>query len=563
MSAQLAVGKLICDHINSHLDNPDTQDHVIRMAEFVPWNRELKSEFMPLLSKLIRLSERRPCVAAVHKKLCEILEEGEYPEWDLVRKNFDTTPVEGAEITQFIKHIQKQGFVNPRILLQSQPRHLVQYMGEFALSDIVWKMIKNLSKRMGIGNFENVPESKMTKLQTAFEIADAWSADCPENSSIGKKLKFLEELAGLEPGWNSCQTPGQIHHRMESANCGIKVREELAKANVQFLFLASFGASLINAASGLRSWGRFCDTQNWPHFPIQKYQVIQYVAQSFTNAQTAIKYLAHIRKACTFLGIPSEWRNDIQLKMIINGISKSREKRQIFKETLSFTDFQTLLTSNIRSSSKMLLKLAWIFILRPNKEIPQIHMGDGSGNLRNPRVTQNYPAVIGLESDGGQHVLVLKFQKRKSHHRPEFLERRCSCGQPEKQGENLSIHCGPLMCPIHKIWPQIRHLKAGTQLFPDSNAGQNLLSEMQQILMGRTTSDPNKFTLYAIRRGAINYFLYKGGPIDQLIRAGLWRSTAVLAYLERAKIMGILYAEDAIELAEQRDKAAPEEVLEE
>ena len=125
-------------------------------------------------------------MAAVHKKLCEILEEGEYPEWDLVRKNFDTTPVEGAEITQFIKHIQKQGFANPRILLQSQPRHLVQYMGEFVLSDIVWKMIKNLSKRMGIGNFENVPESKMTKLQTAFEIADAWSADCPENSSIGK-----------------------------------------------------------------------------------------------------------------------------------------------------------------------------------------------------------------------------------------------------------------------------------------------------------------------------------------------------------------------------------------
>ena len=563
MDAQFAVGKLICDRIILHLDNPDAQERVIRMAEFAPWNGELKREFISLLSKLIRLSERRPCLAAIHKKLRELLEEGEFPEWELARKNFKGAPIEGVEITQFIKHIQKQGFANPRILLQSQPRQLVQYMGEFVLSDIVWKMIKKLSKQMGIGNFENVPESKMTKLQTAFEIADAWSADCPENSSIGKKLKFLEELAGLEPGWNSRQTPGQILYRMESANCGVKVREELAKANVQFLLLASFGASLINAASGLRSWGRFCDTQNWSHFPIQEYRIIQYVAQSFTNAQTAIKYLAHIRKACTFLGISSEWRKDTQLKMIINGISKAREKRQIFKETLSFTDFQILLSSNMRSSSKMLLKLAWIFILRPNKEIPQIHMGDGSGNLRNPRVTQNYPAVIGLESDGGQPVLVLKFQKRKSHLRPEFLERRCSCGNPQKQGENLSIHCGPLMCPIHTIWPQIRHLQAGTQLFPDTNAGQNLLSEMQQILMGRTSSDPHKFTLYAIRRGAINYFLYKGGSIDQLIRAGLWRSTAVLAYLERAKIMGILYAEDAVELAEQRDNAAPEEVLEE
>jgi len=172
------------------------------------------------------------------------------------------------------------------------------------------------------------------------------------------------------------------------------------------------------------------------------------------------------------LGIPSERRRDIQFKTIINGISKAREKRQNFKETLSITDFQTLLASNMRSGSKMLLKLAWIFMLRPNKEIPQIYRDDGSGGLRNPRVTQTYPAVIDLELDGGQPALVIKFQKRKSHHRPELLERRCSCGQPEKQGENLSIHCGPLMCLIYTRWPQIRHLQEGTQWFPDSNAGQ-------------------------------------------------------------------------------------------
>ena len=164
MDAQFAVGKLICDHIILHLDDPDAQAQVIRMAEFVPWNGELKREFISLLSKLIRLSERRPCLATIHKKLCELLEEGEFPEWELARKNFKGTPIEGVEITQFINHIQKQGFVNPRILLQSQPRQLVQYMGEFVLSDIVWKMIKEMSKQMGIGNFENVPESKMTKL---------------------------------------------------------------------------------------------------------------------------------------------------------------------------------------------------------------------------------------------------------------------------------------------------------------------------------------------------------------------------------------------------------------
>ena len=86
---------------------------------------------------------------------------------------------------------------------------------------------------------------------------------------------------------------------------------------------------------------------------------------------------------------------------------------------------------------------------------------------------------------------------------------------------------------------------------------------MQEILMGRTSSDPHKYTLYAIRRGAINYLLFKGRPIDQLIRAGLWRSTAVFAYLERAKIMGIFYAEDTNDMAERNDNAALEEFLDE
>ena len=58
---------------------------------------------------------------------------------------------------QPISFKKKRGFIYPRILLQCQLHQL-----------------------------ENVPESKMTKFQTAFGITDAWSADYPENSSIGK-----------------------------------------------------------------------------------------------------------------------------------------------------------------------------------------------------------------------------------------------------------------------------------------------------------------------------------------------------------------------------------------
>ena len=41
MEAQFIAGKLICDHIILHLGNQDTQDRIIRLAEFAPWNGEL------------------------------------------------------------------------------------------------------------------------------------------------------------------------------------------------------------------------------------------------------------------------------------------------------------------------------------------------------------------------------------------------------------------------------------------------------------------------------------------------------------------------------------------
>ena len=47
----------------------------------------------------------------------------------------------------------------------------------------------------------------------------------------------------------------------------------------------------------------------------------------------------------------------------------------------------------------MLLRLTWILILRPNKQIPQIRMGDGAGNLRDPKVRQKFRTVFDLEFD--------------------------------------------------------------------------------------------------------------------------------------------------------------------
>ena len=60
MNAHFIAGMLICDYIISHLEGDNPKDQVMMLAEFVPWNGELKREFVSLLSKLIRLSERRP-----------------------------------------------------------------------------------------------------------------------------------------------------------------------------------------------------------------------------------------------------------------------------------------------------------------------------------------------------------------------------------------------------------------------------------------------------------------------------------------------------------------------
>ena len=54
-----------------------------------------------------------------------------------------------------------------------------------------------MSKQMGIGNLKMPQRVKLQKLQTAFEIADAWSVDRPENSSIGEKTEILRGIDGV------------------------------------------------------------------------------------------------------------------------------------------------------------------------------------------------------------------------------------------------------------------------------------------------------------------------------------------------------------------------------
>ena len=111
------------------------------------------------------------------------------------------------------------------------------------------------------------PISKVTNFQTAFGITDAWSADYPQNFPIGITWHFKRiSRVGTELEFSSntrSNTP-----RIESVNRETKVREELAWVYVQFLFLASFSAPLVDGASGLRVRGRVCDSQNWFYFPI-------------------------------------------------------------------------------------------------------------------------------------------------------------------------------------------------------------------------------------------------------------------------------------------------------
>ena len=132
--------------------------------------------------------------------------------------------------------------------------------------------------------------------------------------------------------------------RMESVNRETKVREELAWVYVQFLFLASFSAPLVDGASGLRVRGHVCDSQNWFYFPIPEDRIY------------------------------SSWHN--------HPLTHGRPQN-----------------TGHTNRSEMILKL-----------VNPTHIRDGSGNLRNLKMTSNVSAVINLECDEGQLLFVLKFQ---------------------------------------------------------------------------------------------------------------------------------------------------------
>ena len=72
---------------------------IIMLADLVPWNGVLKKKIYILNLETNSSSGRRLELAETHARWCEVLEEGEFPKWELVRKNFERTPIEGTKMT--------------------------------------------------------------------------------------------------------------------------------------------------------------------------------------------------------------------------------------------------------------------------------------------------------------------------------------------------------------------------------------------------------------------------------------------------------------------------------
>ena len=69
------------------------------VTDLVPWNGMSKKRIYILNFENNSSLGRRLELAETHAKVGEVFEEGEFPKWELVRKNFERTPIEGTKMT--------------------------------------------------------------------------------------------------------------------------------------------------------------------------------------------------------------------------------------------------------------------------------------------------------------------------------------------------------------------------------------------------------------------------------------------------------------------------------
>ena len=153
---------------------------------------------------------------------------------------------------------------------------------------------------------------------------------------------------------------------------------------------------------------------------------------------------------------------------------------------------------------------SYAFLLRvPSEAIP---ICAHSTSIRNAPVM----IVSGQE-------LILSLPKRKNRRTPSVLRRRCWCQQCEAT------------CPVHVLGPYFKALAPGVQPFVEFSPS-TALRELRALLEHLRVPNASAYRTHDLRRGHAEDLRINGATLGEILRAGDWKSTAFLMYLDQSQL---------------------------
>ena len=146
------------------------------------------------------------------------------------------------------------------------------------------------------------------------------------------------------------------------------------------------------------------------------------------------------------------------------------------------------------------------------------------------------PIILGdaddLVCDLGDKKAVLVFAEGKLHLR---LARRKNRSSESTLVRDCRCHRSRSMCAFHVVGAFVQDLPRGSPVF-SGLTGADAISKLRTHLAALGVSDARSYKLHDFRRGHAQDLAERGSALSVILRAGDWRSSAFMSYLDTSDL---------------------------
>ena len=313
----------------------------------------------------------------------------------------------------------------------------------------------------------------------------------------------------------------KIKHLQASSIPAVKL-DRFIMDSTQLNMLKQIKGSLPPMASAVRCFSAFCELRGAPTFPPSEELVVQW-SSVFPNTPTYYNYVQHLKNACIFLRLTTEWLSPA-VKLIAKGLKKCQDKSFKFSNFIRSAQLlQIIEYKSMEDEFAQACMISFLFAFRvPSETLSLVRA------FKSDKLTEFSPqkerALINVVSIADEEFLVAKFSTRKNIDSGCILKRPCFC--------RLGSDRAGFLCPVHALWPWIRRrTPCGQKLFRAVNR-RNFNRFLKRTLGELGFPEAERYSSHAFRRGATQELRESGSGWPVIASMGVWNSPAFKGYVD-------------------------------